>query len=327
MASNRRSTPFAILLLFQLSPVAATDADAFRIIATSSGASGIAGAPCCDTGFDGGFDLSTSPFTGSPPVPNVMHAQGDRQYFIPEVGVPPAEWTGVYLAGEARASMFDIGAKAAVELGQWDASLTGGSIEAFASARLDQVFTADSLEDLWARPVFHIDGQMRFVEGFVSSLSFVMRPAGGPDIDLLRIDTGTPDTTLLLDEQLVGPAIPLSAGGDLFLALLLSTQVTANVNDIPSGDHAAEVDAFNTITLLGFETFSDAELTMPANVQFTSDSGETFSSVPEPSTALLLGLGLAGLARAGRRAARRVGADGREVPARPRWRAIPAASH
>ena len=77
-------------------------------------------------------------------------------------------------------------------------------------------------------------------------MSFVMRPSGGPDIDLLRLDTGTPGTTVAVDEQLIGPALAIPAGDDLFLSLILSTQVTGTVNDITEGDHFGEVDASNT---------------------------------------------------------------------------------
>ena len=296
-------TALAVVLLFQLTAFAASDANAFRIIASSSGAAGIAQAPCCDTGYDGGFESSTLPFVvGMPGVLNVMEAGGSKAFPIPRTD-PIGRFGSLDYGSEARASMIDIGARAWVEINDWDIDFTGGSIEAFASARLEQVFSADSASDLWLRPVFQIEGSMSFVDGFVSSMSFVMRPPGGGDVELLRIDTGTPGTPIDVVEQLVGPEIAISAGGDVFLALILSTQVTGTVNNIGEGNHFVEVDAFNTLSLLGFEAYADPGLTTPVNVQITSDSGQVFNSIPEPGTASLLGLGLALMAAASRRSA------------------------
>jgi hypothetical protein len=67
------------------------------------------------------------------------------------------------------------------------------------------------------------------------------------------------------------------------------------VNDIPGGDHFGEVDAFNTLSLLGFETYSDPDYSMPVNVDFLSNSGQTVGTVPEPGMTLLFALSLAAL--------------------------------
>jgi len=64
MVSRLHAVTVLAVILF--APLSALDAQAFRIIATSSGAAGIAQAPCCSTGFDGG---STSRPRQSTPVP------------------------------------------------------------------------------------------------------------------------------------------------------------------------------------------------------------------------------------------------------------------
>lgn len=76
MASARPCAVAALATLLLL-PLAASDARAFRIIASSSGGAGIAQAPGCDTGFDGGFEVSTSPLDGGG-LPSVVAAGGSK---------------------------------------------------------------------------------------------------------------------------------------------------------------------------------------------------------------------------------------------------------
>lgn len=70
---------------------------------------------------------------------------------------------------------------------------------------------------------------------------------------------------------------------------------------IAEGDHFGEVDVYDTLSLLGFEAYADAAFTTPVDVEFPSDSGDTVSIIPEPGTALLVGLGLAAMATTPRR--------------------------
>lgn len=299
MASSRLPT-LLVLAALPLLHLAPFEANAFRIIASSSGAAGIAQAPCCDTGFDEGSDSSTSSILpGPPPTVNVVMTDGSKGFLVPST-VTVGEFAGVSLSGQARASMFDIGARATVALTDWDSNFTGGSIEAFASARLEQIFTPASSAELYVRPVFQIDGSISHAAGFSSSITFNMRATLPGDTSpsdniLLHIDTGTPGTTVPLDAMLVGPDLVVAAGSSLFLSLQLSTQVSGTVNDIPGGDHFGEVDAFNTLSLLGFETYSDPGYSMPVSVDFLSDSGLTVGTVPEPGMTLLFALGLAAL--------------------------------
>jgi len=285
----------AVLLL------STSDALAFRIIATSSGAAGIAQAPCCATGFDGGFDLATTAFesTMDGPVINIVTADGSRDFFIPHVA--PGEFAHLDFSGAAHASFLDIGSRVTVDVTNWDSNFTGGSLEAFASARLEQVFTPLTSEDLYMRPVFSIDGSVSHAAGLTTTLRFIMNTAATGDVTLFLRDGGIAGTTEVISEMLIGPDLAVLGGGSVFMSLNLSTQVSGVPNDIPAGDHFGEADAFNTLTLVGFQTFSDPGYSVPINVDYMSDSGEVISTVPEPGTALLMGLGLAALGILARR--------------------------
>lgn len=295
--------PLSILAVLCLG---AGEARSFRIIASSSGNAGIAQAPCCGTSFDGGYESSTAAYTGTPLAPNVLEAGGSVSFDVPRTD---AGTTTVTLSGAAQASLFDIGTVTSIEITNWDAAFTGESIESSASARLEQVFTVDSLEDLYVLPVFHLEGSMAYADGISSSVHLYLQGSGFAGTAFLK-DAGPVGTSESFDEQVVGPAFALSSGGSLFLSIQLSSLVTANVNDVGAGDQIARADALNTLTLLGFEVYTDAALTERANVDFTSDSGETFATVPEPGTALLWALGLTGLGLAARRRTSRGSARG-----------------
>jgi len=240
-------------------------------------------------------------------VSNVVTADGSNSFLIPST-VTMGEFAGLAFSGAAHASLLDIGARATVDIANWDSNFTGGTIEAFASATLEQVFSSLSSVDLFVRPVFEIDGSVSHAAGLVSTLTFNMNTTLPGDTSpsdniLLRIDGGLPGTTEILSTILVGPDLVVSAGSVLFMSLRLSTQVSGSPNDIPDGDHFGEVEALNTLSLVGFQTFSDPGYSVPVDVDFMSDSGVVFSSVPipEPGTGLLVGLGLAMLSQFARR--------------------------
>jgi hypothetical protein len=72
---------------------------------------------------------------------------------------------------------------------------------------------------------------------------------------------------------------------------------TANAYIDPPTDYPAEVFALSMV----FDRYVEIDLTCNANPDNNCGIGEIAFSVPEPTTALLLGLGMAGLAVGGRR--------------------------
>lgn len=287
---------FAALILLQFP----TDAFAFRIIASASGSAGIAQPGCC-WDYDGGYESSTAPLTAALTT-NVVEAGASRLVTLTRTDLSGAK-TQIAFGSEAHASMLDFGTRATVDVTNWDENYTGGTIGAYSSAVVEQSFGTVSPVDLYVRPVFEVEGSISHSQGFTSSLTFNMvavlpgDTAQSDNILLdIDIDTGLPGTQLI-DQVLTGPEMFVAAGQRLWASLRLSTEVQGSVNGIAEGDHFAQADASHTIRLLGFETFSDAAYSIPVDVEFTSDSGEVFSTVPEPGTALMLGLGLAGLAR------------------------------
>lgn len=258
---------------------------------SAAGNGGVAQAPCCNTN-DSDFQISVVPTDSLAVTANVP------------IAIPPS--TEITIASAARASSAGIGARASVDLVDWDASFTGETIAASAQAQLDDTFTAASSADLYLRPIFHLEGNVAHAAGMTTTARFTLQTVlpgniGSTDFTLFLVNGGVADTSQTIDTFLTGPDLFLGGGANLSLSLILSTQVSGSTNDIAAGTQFGEADFYDTLTLVGFETYSDAAYSVPVSTTFASESGLGFPSVvPEPSTALLFAAGLVAAAAAGR---------------------------
>jgi hypothetical protein len=204
------------------------------------------------------------------------------------------------------ASATDLKARASLAITAFDPDIVGEGFYVNASARMDDTYTLSGLIDVYASPVFHLDGELFSDTSYLTSrVHFYSNQFG-----TLFEQNGTPIPTPV-DQPIIGDATLFS--GSRFFDFTLYASVERNDTDIPAGDYTAYADFSSTVSLLGFALFEDAAMSKPIvdGVTVTGSDGQaiqvldltTLNAVPVPAAVWLFCSAVVGLIGLGRRRA------------------------
>lgn len=291
-----RREPFllAIALIAGLS-AAATPAAAFGVTARATASAGVSEAPPPGSvANDGDFVSSADPV--GPPA-SASAAIGIDYTTVPE-GLP------IVISGSADASADarDLRVRTAIEMLDYDGSLVGEGLfaNAFTSRREDVTFDwSTAPELLYLRPVYAVDGTVSVSGGASATVRFSYSWSGSGvfgEATLLRGDAPA-DGTLLDFTGVLAPAFPVLPGSMVQTQEILAAESRVTFGDLASGDHAAEVAFESTIRFRGYEVFEDEALTRryAGPISIRTADGRSITVVPEPGTAVFMGVGLLAL--------------------------------
>jgi hypothetical protein len=172
--------------------------------------------------------------------------------------------------------------------------LPGESFSVVAFASLSNDYTMDTIADLFASPIFHLDGTLSASGDLVADVSLSAHGS-----QLFQRSVSSADGLVTIDQDIMAPAVSPSIL--IGYSVSLQASVEGALADMAAGNHGGTVDFGGTAMLLGFALFEDEAMTIPFLDPVTITTGDGVNIpvitqlVPLPPAACLLGSGLLGL--------------------------------